>query len=114
MARTYKRDRAGRFKGGGTKVSSRGGGFGAKVKRVVKSPKTKAIATAALFVAAEIAVTAGPSMVLRQQQTNMSNARTRNQGMANRAAKLGPGMLRPKVGRGGRVKVTTLSGKRLR
>lgn len=113
MARKYKRDSQGRFKGGGGGAKARAGGLGRKVKAIAVHPTTKAIALGALTVAADVAIANAPRMIGTYEANKYANVQRNNAAKFSTQKGLNPGALRPKV-RNGKVKITTMSGKRLR
>lgn len=109
MARKYKRDSRGRFKGGGGGgVKARAGSFGKKVSKIAKHPATKAIAMTALSVAADVAI----KHYVSGEVSKMAATSLKNKGMRNTQKTLGQAAMRAKTNRRGVVKVTTLSGKK--
>lgn len=111
MARKYKRDSKGRFKGGGSRVGK--GSLGSKVKAIARHPTTKAIAVTALYVAADVAIANAPRAIGAYEANKYARVKANNAAKFSTQKGLNPGPLRPKA-RNGRVKITTMSGKRLR
>lgn len=109
MARTYKRDSRGRFKGaGGGGAKARAGSFGKKVVKVAKHPATKAIAVTALSVAADVAI----KHYVSNELSKIAATSLKNKGLKNTQKALKEAPMRAKANRRGTVKVTTLSGKK--
>ena len=109
MARTYKRDRRGRFKGaGGGGVKARVGALGKKTVAIAKHPVTKAVAVTALSVAADVAI----NRYAQGQMQKIAATSLKNKGLRNTQKALGEAALRAKANRKGVHNVTTLSGKK--